>query len=44
MALKAVETILSPFGWDVERLGETLAGRSHPRRKRKAENMPAVAP
>jgi DNA polymerase elongation subunit (family B) len=33
MALKAVETILSPFGWDVERLGKVLAGRSKPKKR-----------
>jgi DNA polymerase-2 len=43
MALRAVETILSPFGWNAERLGETLAGRSKPKRQTKAGKMLVIA-
>ena len=34
MALKAVETLLLPWGWDVERLWEWLGGMKRSRRKR----------
>jgi DNA polymerase-2 len=42
MALKAVETLLLPWGWDVEKLGEFLAGRTRKRRTRKAHTVRAA--
>jgi hypothetical protein len=33
MALKAVETLLLPWGWDVQKLGETLVGRKRMKRR-----------
>jgi DNA polymerase elongation subunit (family B) len=39
MALKAVETLLLPFGWNVERLGIAIGG-STPKKSRKKDAMP----
>ncbi len=37
MALKAVETMLLPFGWDIEKLGDVVAGRRKPGQRKKTE-------
>jgi DNA polymerase elongation subunit (family B) len=44
MALKSVETILSPFGWDVKRLEVTLTGRSSSQQKRGIQKLQMVEP
>jgi DNA polymerase II len=44
MTLKAVETILLPFGWGVQRLEETLTGRSKPKQKKGMQRMLVVEP
>jgi DNA polymerase II len=42
MALKAVETLLLPWGWDVEKLGEFLADRPRKKRSRKTSAVRAA--